>query len=69
MSYKVIPFNQVNNPTKELESIIQRESTDGFKYVSHQYSDKLKPGSAGCFGIGARADETTHVGFVVFEKE
>lgn len=68
MNYKVISFNQVKNPSNELEKIIDRETVDGYRYISHQYSDKLKPGSAGCFGIGATPNQTIHIGFVVFEK-
>ena len=73
MAYKVIPFDSQKFDTsesvaKELERIIENEAVDGFKYVNHEYSDKLQPGSAGCFGIGAKADSVNHVGFVVFEK-
>ena len=67
-NYKVCPFNQSNNIPRSLQGIIDNESVNGWKYINHQYSDKLKPGSAGCFGIGATPDTTIHVGFVVFEK-
>ena len=67
-NYKVVPFNQSNNISVSLQSIIDREAEYGWKYVNHQYSDKLKPGSAGCFGIGATPDATIHVGFVIFQK-
>ena len=68
MSYKVVPFNPSDNPAASLQSIINAESANGYRYVSHQYSDKLKPGSVGCFGIGASPPVTIHIGFVVFEK-
>lgn len=67
-NYKVCPFNPSNNIPNSLQKIIDSEAVNGWKYVNHQYSDKLKPGSAGCFGIGATPDTTIHVGFVVFEK-
>ncbi len=68
MNYKVVPFNQSDNPGASLQGIINAESTNGYRYVGHQYSDKLRPGSAGCFGLGATPTTTIHVGFVVFEK-
>ena len=69
MEYKVVPFNPTNNAVgQELQNIIDKETTNGYKYISHEYSDKLKPGSAGCFGIGASPDVVMHVGFVVFGK-
>jgi hypothetical protein len=69
MSFKVVPFRQTDNVPGDLQRIIDSESASGWKYVSHQYSDKLRPGTAGCFGIGATPDTTTHVGVVVFEKD
>jgi len=69
MAYKVVPFHLSKNVSSELQSIIDIESVNGYKYVNHQYSDKLKPGSAGCFGFGATPDTIIHVGFVVFEKK
>jgi hypothetical protein len=68
MAYKVVPFGQSDNVSGELQRIIDSEAVGGYKYISHQYSDKLKPGTAGCFGIGAQPAVTVHVGFVVFEK-
>jgi hypothetical protein len=68
MKYKVVPFNLTDNVSNTLQSIIDAESAGGFKYVNHQYSDKLYPGSAGCFGFGSKPDTVVHVGFVVFEK-
>jgi hypothetical protein len=67
-NYKVVPFNPSDNVPRSLQSIIDSESINGWEYVNHQYSDKLKPGSAGCFGIGATSDSTTHIGVVVFKK-
>lgn len=66
--YKVVPFNPSNNISNSLQKIIDSEAVNGWRYVNHQYSDKLKPGSAGCFGIGATSDVTIHVGFVIFER-
>jgi hypothetical protein len=68
MLYKVEPFNATSNVSIELQRIIDSEAVGGYKYVNHEYSDKLKPGSAGCFGIGSKPDVTVHVGFVVFKK-
>ena len=68
MPYKVVPFNRKDNVASELQRIIDSEAVGGYKYVNHQYSDKLRPGNAGCFGIGAQPDVTIHVGFVVFEN-
>jgi hypothetical protein len=68
MSYKVVPFNQANDVSGELLKIISSEAVGGYRYVNHQYSDKLKPGTSGCFGIGAEPTSTIHIGFVLFEK-
>lgn len=68
-NYKVVPFNPSNNVPSSLQRIINSEAVSGWKYVNHQYSDKLKHGNAGCFGIGATPDSTIHIGFVVFEKK
>jgi hypothetical protein len=68
MSYKIVPFNPSDNPADALQRIINPEATNGYRYAGHQYSDKLTPGSNGCFGFGARPPGTIHVGFVVFEK-
>ena len=68
-NYKVVPFNPSDNVPSSLQRIIDIEVVNGWKYVNHQYSDKLKPGSAGCFGIGATPDSTVHIGFVIFEKK
>ena len=69
MSYKVVPFNLADDPVNALKKIIDAETSQGYRYVNHQYSDKLHPGTAGCFGIGAKPASTVHIGFVVFEKE
>jgi len=68
MSYKVVNFPATTDVAKTLEEIIKTHEPEGWKYVNHEYSDKLSPGSAGCFGIGAKPDQTVHIGFVVFEK-
>lgn len=69
MPYKVVPFNRTGNEVSRLQEIIDTETRSGHKYVNHEYSDKLNPGSAGCFGIGAQPDTIIHVGFVVFETK
>ncbi len=69
MEYKVIPFSRSKTPSESLQSIIQQHATNGWEYVNHQYSDKLTPGKAGCFGIGSQPDFVVHVGMVVFEKK
>ena len=66
--YKVVPFSPSNNIPSSLQGIIDSEAVNGWRYVNHQYSDKLQPGSSGCFGIGATSDSTIHVGFVIFER-
>lgn len=68
MQYKVVPFPSSKNINQTLQSIIDSEAVDGWNYVTHQYSHYLMPGSAGCFGIGARPDSIWHVGNVVFQK-
>ncbi len=68
MRYKVVPFNQYQDVPGSLQNIIDEASANGYRYVNHQYSDKLRPGTAGCFGIGATPDTTIHIGFVIFEK-
>ncbi len=67
-NYKVVPFSPSNNIPISLQGIIDSEAANGWRYVNHQYSDKLQPGSSGCFGIGATSDSTIHVGFVIFER-
>jgi hypothetical protein len=69
MAYKVVPFNQTSNVSGELLKIINSEEVGGYRYVNHQYSDKLEPGTSGCFGIGAQPASTIHIGFVLFEKK
>ncbi len=69
MQYKVIPFPQSKNINNQLQDIIDKEAVDDWKYVNHNYSDYLLPGSAGCFGLGAKPDTVWHVGNVVFQKE
>jgi hypothetical protein len=68
ISYKVVPLNQTDNVPNALQQIIDSESSNGWRYVNHQYSDKLKPGNAGCFGFGATSDSTIHIGVVIFER-
>jgi|GEM_PF-2916658 len=67
-NYKVVPFYQTDDVPTSLQRIIDFETASGWEYMSHQYSDKLKPGNAGCFGIGAVPDSTVHVGFVIFKR-
>jgi len=69
MAYKVVPFPQTDNVHRDLENIINAEATNGYTYAGHQYSDKLRPGKEGCFGIGSEPTTTVHVGFVIFEKK
>ncbi len=69
MAYKVVHFDHATNVAGSLQQIIDSEAVNGYKYVNHEYSDKLNPGKAGCFGFGAEPDTTIHVGFVVFEKK
>lgn len=68
MEYKVIPFQRTDNPTLELQKKINSEIEAGYRYVNHEYSDKLQPGNAGCFGLNAQPATTVHIGFIVFEK-
>ena len=69
MKYKVVPFPQSSNINNQLQSIIDEHGVDGWVYVNHNYSHYLKPGNAGCFGIGAKPHTIWHVGNVVFHKE
>ncbi|MEE9350420.1 MAG: hypothetical protein V3U80_10270 [Flavobacteriaceae bacterium] len=69
MAYKVVPFHDSSDAGSELQSIIDRETVGGYKYINHEYSDKLNPGTDGCFGMGAKPDTTQHIGFVVFENK
>jgi len=68
MNYKITNFREGNNPAADLEKQIEEQSSQGYEYVSHQYSDKIMPGSAGCFGFGAKPQTTAHIGFIVFKK-
>ncbi len=68
MKYKVVRFRQTDQPENELDSLIVSLEPDGWEYVNHEYSTKLIPGSAGCFGFGAKPNSTQHVGFVIFKK-
>ena len=69
MNYKVVPFPQTRNINDELQSILDLEASEGWEYVNHKYEHYLKPGSAGCFGLGAKPDTIWHIGHVVFKKE
>lgn len=69
MEYRVIPFPRSKTPADSLQSIISQNAINGWQYANHQYSDKLTPGKAGCFGIGSQPDFVVHVGMVVFVKE
>lgn len=69
MEYKVVAFPQSKNINAELQAIINREAINGWEYVNHNYSHYLRPGTEGCFGFGARADEVWHVGNVIFSKK
>ena len=67
--FKVVDFKVTKTPGEELKKIIQNEEHNGsYKYLTHQYSDKMYPGTSGCFGIGAKPPSTDHVGFVIFRK-
>lgn len=68
MNYKVVPFDQSKNITVELQNIIETHSNDNWEYVNHKYHHYLKPGTAGCFGLGAKPDAILHIGHVVFKK-
>lgn len=69
MLYKVVPIPPSKNINQQLQSIIDSETSNGWKFESHIYGDYLQPGSAGCFGIGAKSDSIVHVGNIVFSKE
>lgn len=69
MQYKVIDFPQAKNINQTLQSIIDQQATNGWEYNNHKYEHYLKPGSAGCFGLGAKPDTIWHVGHVVFHKK
>lgn len=69
MSYKVVPFNQTKNINQELQDILDTNSSEEWEYLNHNYHHYLRPGTSGCFGLGARADEIWHVGHVVFKKK
>lgn len=69
MNYKVIPFPKSKNINPHLQEIIDIESSKGWEYVNHKYEHYLSPGTAGCFGFGAKPDTIVHVGHVVFKKE
>ena len=69
MNYKVVPFKQVKNINQELQTILSENAKDGWEYANHNYQHYLKPGTSGCFGLGAKSDQVWHVGHVVFKKE
>lgn len=68
MQFKVVPFPHSKDINGTLQHIIDQESASGWKYVNHHHHHYLKPGTSGCFGIGAKPDTIWHVGNVVFEK-
>ena len=69
MQYKVIPFPPSKNINQELQSIVNAEAIDGWKYENHIYNNYIYPGTNGCFGFGAKPETMYHVGNVVFSKE
>lgn len=68
MKYKVVQFPSNEDVVGQLQSIIDQETANGYNYISHEYSDKLRPGTSGCFGLGAKPDTVKHIGFIVFQK-
>ncbi len=67
MKYEVVRFNQSKDPQQDLQKIVDDATAKGWVYVNHQYSHYLKPGTSGCFGLGAKPDKVSHVGLVIFE--
>lgn len=75
MAYKVIAFDpgvgrsdSVGDTASSLQSLIGKESEDGWEFVELANHSTVVPGSSGCFGIGARAPYTKTVSAAVFRK-
>ena len=76
MKYKVVPFScSVSNKqgaaalAAELESLIDKWTTQGWDYVGIEQLQTFVAGSSGCFGVfGATQATTVNVEFVVFKK-
>jgi hypothetical protein len=79
MNYCVVPFSpsmntsdRSSNPVTQLQAVIDEQAKEGWEYATLEdiEFDELTPGSAGCFGIGARPTvvNTRRVYLVVFRK-
>lgn len=75
MEYKVIGFNPgttredpVGAASAEFEKMILFMSNQGWEYVEMAHYDTWVPGTAGCFGIGAKAPYPKSISMAVFCK-
>ena len=75
MDYKVKPFvAQVSNKgnsedvANQVSSFINKETSDGWEFVSCGNIDTVIEGNNGCFGIGATPTSSTSIMVLVFKK-
>ncbi|MCB9257419.1 MAG: hypothetical protein H6579_09835 [Chitinophagales bacterium] len=75
MQYKVLPFisnvsfgSGQNEAVRQLESFIERETIDGWEFVSCGNINTNIAGSNGCFGIGSTPDRSISTLVMIFKK-
>lgn len=77
MEYKVVPFTATLDQKQEttavvaeqLGKLIERYSSQGWKYVRLEGVSTYVQPDSGCFGIGAKPGYITSYQMVVFSKE
>jgi hypothetical protein len=75
MNYKVKPFiakvaskGSADDVAYQVQSFIEKETTDGWEFVSCGNIDTHIAGSNGCFGFGSTPSSLTSVMVIVFKK-
>lgn len=75
MSYKVVPFivsiankGNASDVASQVQSAIDRETNDGWDFVSCGNIDTEIEGTSGCFGFGAKPASSTSIMVLVFKK-
>ena len=75
MVYKVKPFiakvsnkGSTEDVAYQVEAFIEKESTDGWKFLGCGNIHTNVAGTNGCFGIGATPSASTSVMVIIFGK-
>lgn len=75
MNYKVRPFiakvtqkGTSDDVASQVELFIEKEATDGWKFLGCGNIQTSVAGSSGCFGFGSTPGSTTSVMVIIFGK-